>query len=209
MHLCLYSISAIVKQNRAILAERGENRTFNKSVCKKIALVAKCFLDVAQNSSNLELNKFGDAIACAACSKPTLCEKPLAPTVSGIVKMLEAFQKQSVPLFVGQSLRFKFCVQKAKQLLQSGRLGQLLSIRTHFSVPVPKENWRHQKAQGGGVLQDIGVHLIDLIRFISGEEIQSISATANHDYQNTALEVDQTVAAICRLTDQTLASFEQ
>ncbi len=149
-----------------------------------------------------------DAIACAASSKPTLCEKPLATTTSSIIKIIKMFEKQSVPLFVGHSLRFKFCIQKAKQLLQSGRLGELLSIRTHFSVPVPKENWRHQRDQGGGVLQDIGVHLIDLIRFISGQEVQSIFAQANYGYQNTSSETDQTVTAICRLTNQAIASFE-
>ncbi|PIS02054.1 MAG: hypothetical protein COT85_07915 [Chlamydiae bacterium CG10_big_fil_rev_8_21_14_0_10_42_34] len=149
-----------------------------------------------------------DAIACAEASKPTLCEKPLAPTASAILKMIEIFQKQSTPLFVGQSLRFKFCVRKAKELLQSGRLGQLLNIRAHFSIPVPKENWRHQKVRGGGALQDIGVHLIDLIRFISDQEIHSIYAEANHDYQHTSSNADQTVSAICRLTHQATASFE-
>lgn len=149
-----------------------------------------------------------DAITCAASSKPTLCEKPLAPTAAAIIKMIEIFRKQSTPLFVGQSLRFKFCVQKAKELLKSGRLGQLLSIRAHFSVQVPKENWRHQKVRGGGVLQDIGVHLIDLIRFISSQEIHSIFAKANHDYQPTSPQADQTVTAICRLENQALASFE-
>jgi len=149
-----------------------------------------------------------DAIAWAVRFLPTLCEKPLAPTVSASEKMIESFHKRSVPLFVGQSLRFKFCVQTAKHLLQSGKLGRLLSIRTHFSVQVSKENWRHQKARGGGALQDIGVHLIDLIRFISGQEIRSIFALANSDYQNSALEAEQTVTAICRLADGAVGSFE-
>jgi predicted dehydrogenase len=149
-----------------------------------------------------------DALACASYLKPTLCEKPLAPSASAIEKMIKAFQKQDLPLYVGQSLRFKFCLQKAKQLLQSGRLGQLLSIRAHFSIPLHKDNWRHRKAQGGGVLQDIGVHLIDLIRFISGQEIYSIFSQANHDYQIAAPEAEQTVTAICRLTDQSISSFE-
>lgn len=149
-----------------------------------------------------------DAIACAESSKPTLCEKPLAPTILSIVNMIEKFQKKSIPLFVAQSLRFKFCIQKAKELLQSGKLGKLLNIRAYFSIPVPKENWRHQKDQGGGVLQDIGVHLIDLVRFISCQEIQSIMAIANPDYQRTSPKVDQTVMAICQLTNQSMFSFE-
>lgn len=149
-----------------------------------------------------------DAIACAIHTKPTLCEKPLAPTSVSIEKMIEAFHKQETRLFVGQSLRFKFCIQKAKELLHAGRLGRLLNIRAHFSIPVPQENWRHKKDLGGGVLQDIGVHLIDLIRFITDEEIHSISAKANVDYQADSSRADQTVMAICQLGDQALASFE-
>lgn len=149
-----------------------------------------------------------DVIACATFAKPTLCEKPLAPSVVSIERMIQAFQKQSIPLLVGQSLRFKFCVQKAKELVQSGRLGQLLSIRTHFSIPVPQENWRHLQTKGGGVLQDIGVHLIDLIRFISDEEIESVVAYANQGYKKNGLEADQTVSVLCRLNNQAIATFE-
>lgn len=149
-----------------------------------------------------------DAIACAAFSKPTLCEKPLASSVNSIEKMMKAFERQSIPLLVGQSLRFKFCVQKAKELVLSNRLGKLLSIRTHFSIPVPKDNWRHSQTKGGGVLQDIGVHLIDLIRFISGEEIELVIAHANHGYRKDEIEAEQTVSALCRLSSHAIANFE-
>jgi D-xylose 1-dehydrogenase (NADP+, D-xylono-1,5-lactone-forming) len=149
-----------------------------------------------------------DAIACAAFEKPTLCEKPLATTSTAIIKMLEAFQKKSIPLFVGQALRFKYCARKAQELLQSGRLGRLLSIRAHFSIPLPEENWRHLQVNCGGVLLDIGVHLIDLIRFISDDEIKSVFATANPDYKMNGHRAVQTVSAFCRLAQGAIATFE-
>lgn len=149
-----------------------------------------------------------DVLACARYSKPVLCEKPLAPTTQAIETMIGAFRSQSIPLFVGQSLRFKFCVQKARELLQSGRLGQLLSFRAYFSVPVAKDNWRLQKDRGGGVLQDLGVHLIDLIRFVSGREIQSVVAMANREYKAASREVEQTVTVIGRLSQYAVCSFE-
>lgn len=149
-----------------------------------------------------------DVMACAAFAKPTLCEKPLALSVSSIKRMMKAFQRQSIPLFVGQSLRFKLCVQKAREFVQSGRLGQLLSIRAHFSIPLPEENWRHLQIKGGGVLQDIGIHLIDLIRFISDDEIESVIAYANQDYRKNDIKAVQTVSALCRLKNQGIANFE-
>ncbi len=142
-----------------------------------------------------------DAIACAKAGKHVLCEKPLAPTVAAIEWMLAAFQKTT--LSVGQSIRFKGCVQKARSLLESGELGELLSFKAHFAIPVPQSNWRHRRDMGGGVLQDMGVHLIDLIRFISQQEILSIYAIANE-----TSDAEDTVTALCHLEGGATASFE-
>lgn len=148
-----------------------------------------------------------DALACAAALKPTLCEKPLAPTASSVERMLEAFKKRSVPFFVGHSLRFKQALQIAKKLLETGELGTLLSIRATYSTRVASDNWRNLKKEGGGVLQDIGIHLIDLIHFISQDRMTHIYATSP-DYIHEAPEADLSVAALCRLSKGAVASFE-
>jgi len=143
-----------------------------------------------------------DAIACAKVGKPTLCEKPLAPTSAAVERMVNAFKEADVPFFVGHSLRFRPAVRIAQKFLQDQALGKLMCLRIFASIPVPKDNWRHKKEFGGGVLQDLGIHLIDLIQFISGEDIESIQATAQFD------EVDETVAALCRLSNGAIAYFE-
>ncbi len=122
-----------------------------------------------------------DAIACASSGKPVLCEKPLAPTVAAIQRMQAAFSNSSGQLFVGQSLRFKPAIQTAKQLLANGEIGGLLNVRAYFTLPVPKDNWRYKKSYGGGALQDIGVHLVDLIRFITSDEIASVFAQGDSE----------------------------
>lgn len=147
-----------------------------------------------------------DALACAAALKPTLCEKPLAPTVSGVERMLDAFKKRAVPFFVGHSLRFKQALQIAKKLLETGELGNLISIRATYSTRVGSENWRSLKKEGGGVLQDIGIHLIDLIHFISQDHIAQIYATSP-DYKRETPEADLSVSALCRLSNGAVASF--
>lgn len=134
------------------------------------------------------------ALAAADAHKPALCEKPLAPTVESASRILKAFRQKNVPLLVGQSMRFKWCVQKAKALLEEGLLGDLKHIRVHFSIPGPKSDWRYHPDCGGGVLQDIGVHLIDLIHFISSENILSVQAQGSR-----AAEVDTTVHALLAL----------
>lgn len=142
-----------------------------------------------------------DAIACGKAGKPTLCEKPLAPTVAEIIRMMGTFERLNVPLLVAHSLRFKPCLAKAKEILHSGALGHLKRIHAHYLTNPPKDNWRHFKAFGGGVLQDIGVHLIDLIQDLSGQRIVSVHAKGHF------LEVDETVSAECRLEGGADASF--
>ncbi|MGD2169410.1 MAG: Gfo/Idh/MocA family oxidoreductase [Chlamydiota bacterium] len=137
-----------------------------------------------------------DAIACAKAKKPVLCEKPLAPTVKAIMRMQESFSQTATMLLVGQSLRFKPAIQKAKQFIAEKELGELLHVRAYFSLFVPKNNWRYNKRSGGGVLQDIGVHLIDLIRFITGSEIEAIYAIADAEESS---QCDTTVTAIGKL----------
>lgn len=149
-----------------------------------------------------------DAIACAEARKPTLCEKPLAPTSQAIIEMQKKFKQNSIPLFVGHSLRFKPAVQKAKELLKNGMLGKLLHIRAYFTLSVPQDNWRCKKSYGGGVLQDIGVHLIDLIQFISGENISLIHALANPTFNQTSDESEHYVIAQGHLTNEATFSFE-
>lgn len=114
-----------------------------------------------------------DLQLCAKYDRPTLCEKPLAISSQSVEKILKTFQIRKIPLFVGFQQRFNPAVQKAKDLIEEGAIGKIQNIRTCYltqSLPA-QDNWRIKKGMGGGALQEIGIHLIDLIHFISGEEI--------------------------------------
>ncbi len=203
------AISVIALQKRDIEAARqlAEKHNIPYGVSTRDKLLnlpqVEAILIATPNHQHAE-----DALACAGYHKPVLCEKPLAPSTKAIIMMISAFKKQNLHLCVGQSLRFKFCVKKASELLQSGILGKLLNICAHFSVPLPKNSWKRQKKYGGGVLQDIGVHLIDLIRFISRQEIASVQAAFNPDYQTDGPEAEYTTKATCYLEDHTICKFE-
>lgn len=143
-----------------------------------------------------------DALACAAAGKVTLCEKPLAPTVSAVKRMISAFQELSIPFYVGHSLRFKPSIKRAKELVQTGAIGELLAVKVHYCVPLPPENWRFSKKSGGGVLQDLGIHLVDLVHFVTGQTIEVITA------QTQGEEVEHTAVAIGRLSGGATVTLE-
>lgn len=203
--LPLIQVTCLYKQNKEEAKHVAHQYGIPYAVSTREELVhhpeVEAVLIATPNSCHEE-----DALACAQAKKPVLCEKPLAPTSAAIIRMQKSFVENNVQLFVGQSLRFKPAIRKAKELIEEGSLGDLLHIRAYFTLPVSSSNWRYQKHLGGGVLQDIGVHLIDLIQYISDKNISSISALANSSSSLDAAE--HTVMAIGQLSSQAYFSFE-
>lgn len=143
-----------------------------------------------------------DALACAAAGKAALCEKPLSTSLSSVARMIQAFAQKNLPFFVGHQLRFKPALQKARALLLSKELGELLQIRAYFySCPLSPDNWRLIPHQGGGALQEIGIHLVDLIHFLTGQEMTQLQALSCKSH------VDQQVSVQGKLSQGALASF--
>ena len=100
-------------------------------------------------------------------------------------RMLEAVEKNNVIHMVCHNYRFAPAVQYAKQLIEKGYLGKIHHIRAHYlqdfiidpSFPLI---WRLKKeVAGSGALGDIGIHSIDLARFLVGEidEVSSMMET--------------------------------
>lgn len=123
-------------------------------------------------------------IVAAQAGKHILCEKPLARTAKEAATMLEAVTKAGVKHAVAFNYRFVPAIRQAKALIESGALGQIYHFRAvylqewimpHYAAP---HMWRLDKAlAGSGALGDLGVHIIDLGRFLVGE-FRSVSALA-------------------------------
>lgn len=162
-------------------------------------------VDMVFIGSSNEMHK-EQALACATFNKPVLCEKPMAPNKEDAHEMLEVFKKNNLLLLIGHSLRFKPALQCAQKYVKEEKLGTLQNIRARFSLPLDQRNWRFSKDRGGGALQDIGIHLIDLIRFVSGQEIVSVIAKGKpFDFDNS---VEKTVTTLMTLSEGSLASLE-
>ncbi len=198
------SVRVVCIQNRNLTKAETIARQFGipRATAKREDLLADPEVEAVHIASPNFLHE-EDALACAAAGLPTLCEKPLSISLNSVNRMLEAFQSRSIPFFVGHQMRFKRAVQKAKELLLSREFGTLLQLRAYYySRMIPEENWRLEKGNGGGALQEIGIHLIDLIHFLSGEEITDIRALS------PSLEVDQMISIQGKLPSGALVSCE-
>jgi predicted dehydrogenase len=113
------------------------------------------------------------SLAAIKAGKHVLVEKPAARNLKEIKQVNKLAQKNKVMVKVGFNLRYHPALMKAREIVDSGRLGQLMFIRGRYGhggrVGYEKE-WRaNPKISGGGELIDQGVHMIDLSRWFLGD----------------------------------------
>jgi predicted dehydrogenase len=108
--------------------------------------------------------------------KPLLVEKPLGTTAAEASAIVALAREASVPLMTAQTLRFDHTIQEMKRLQlrigQSQRLDLVSRIETKKTAPDHADGYGKR-----GALLEIGVHMLDLVRFLTGEEPQAVRCT--------------------------------
>jgi predicted dehydrogenase len=121
--------------------------------------------------------------AAVEAGKHVLVEKPAARTGAELLPVMEAARRHGVKVHVGFNHRYHRALRKAREMVDSGALGDLMFIRARYGhggrIGYDKE-WRSKpELSGGGELIDQGPHLIDLSRWFLGEmtEVQGFAHT--------------------------------
>ena len=131
------------------------------------------------------------ALACIAAGKHVLCEKPLAMTMQHAVGMVRAADAAGVTFATNHHLRCSGSHCAVRDIIASGRIGRVLSLRIHHAVHLPPhlQGWRINDASvGGGVIPDITVHDADCVRFLLGEDPVSVVAQAGTSGMGNGVE---------------------
>jgi len=123
------------------------------------------------------------AISALEASKHVACEKPLAGTLDEARKMRDAARKakrKGIQTFVWFNYRRCPAVAFAHQLVQKGKLGKIYHVRAKYlqdwGGPDTPMSWRFDsKVAGSGAHGDLNAHIIDMARFITGDEIVEVS----------------------------------
>ena len=122
-------------------------------------------------------------LAAVEAGKHILVEKPAARSTAELKPVIVAAEKHGVKVHVGFNHRYHRALLKAKEIVDSGELGELMFIRARYGhgarIGYDKE-WRANPVlSGGGELIDQGPHLIDLSRWFLGDftEVQGFAHT--------------------------------
>ena len=118
------------------------------------------------------------ACAAAAAGKAILLQKPMAPTSAECRAIIAAVRQAGVVLQVSFMHRYFEEVVRTRELLTEGGTGPVLSARIRNATPGPDwGDWFFRRDKvGGGVVLQLGVHGIDLLRHILGD-IARLTAT--------------------------------
>lgn len=144
----------------------------------------------------------GEIVAAAlAAGKHVLCEKPMALTLEEAELMRQACANSDRVTRVGFQIRLQPVMQRVKEIVQSGRLGDIRSITLERSAPVRPtglSGWR-ASVETGGVLYGVGIHLLDLVQWFMTRRIDEVFAYANPDRQSGV--ADQTITIVAKMND--------
>jgi predicted dehydrogenase len=134
--------------------------------------------------------------------------------------MIDAAKKAGKFLMVGQNQRLDRAHRKAREIIQSGRLGRVLSFRTAFKHGGP-DSWSIDSGPGTwffkkehaimGVCGDLGIHKADLMRYLLGEDLTEVTAMIGTQHKTYAdgrkIDVDDNAMILVRSASGVMGSI--
>ena len=157
------------------------------------SLIAEADLDIVFISLP---NKFAAHATILSLKKGlhVFCEKPPAKTLNELkeVKLISS-NTPNLKLMYGFNHRFHLSVEEAKSIIDSNALGQIINMRGVYGksqmISFNQTDWRTRREEsGGGILLDQGIHMLDLMRYLSGEDFSEISSFIDNAFWNFDVE---------------------
>jgi predicted dehydrogenase len=164
---------------------------------------------------------FPMAMAAIGAGKAVYCEKPLAVSLEQAREMQRAAKAAGVVTRVGYNYQHNPMIGLARQMIESGDLGQIVSFQGEFSEdfmgdPQHPWSWRCEQAHAGGALADLGSHLLAMARYLLGD-IEAVCADSQTVHaqrpatlgsqENRPIAIDDQTYALLRFANGARGTF--
>ena len=179
-----------------------------RSTTDLAALVQAPDIDAVYVSTTNELHR-DQVFAAAAAGKHVMCEKPLALTLADARAMVAECKRHGIVMGTNHHLRNAATHRAMRDAIAEGRIGKPLFARVFHAVYLPPhlQGWRIKTpGAGGGVILDITVHDADTLRFVLGDEPESVSAMVSRAGMGEA-GLEDGVMGVVRFSGGVLAQF--
>lgn len=128
------------------------------------------------------------SVEAALKGKNILVEKPFALTSEQAKEMVTAANKAKVRIMNAFPMRFNPNVLKAKEIIDTGEIGDILSITGINHGKIPSGWFLDKTRSGGGGVMDHTVHLADLIRWFTGSEYKTVYCESGNLIHNMNID---------------------
>jgi UDP-N-acetyl-2-amino-2-deoxyglucuronate dehydrogenase len=159
------------------------------------------------------------ALQAIAAGKHVLVEKPIATTLEDADRMIAAARDRGVLLSVAFLAQGDAQLQRVRELIRSGAIGEVVGTRIVLRSDKPESywtggftgriqtDWRSSKAKaGGGVLIMNTIHDLNTVRWLTGLEVTRVYA--EYGTFATGVEVEDFVAVTCRYANGAIGTLE-
>jgi myo-inositol 2-dehydrogenase/D-chiro-inositol 1-dehydrogenase len=151
------------------------------------------------------------ALAALDAGKHVFIEKPLALDLDEVDQLVARVVKVERKVMVGFNLRWHRLVRAARRAVSANAMGRVVVIATtnttglHHRYAMPA--WRDRRIVGGGVLIEVAVHHFDLLRFLTGAEVDQVfafirSERSDDEAATVALQLSNGVIASLAFADR-------
>lgn len=137
---------------------------------------------------------------CAKRGCSILLEKPMAMNVKECENMISLCDQHGVKLMIGHVRHFSEINMKIRDMVEKGSLGRLImmtNVRYVNYFHSDRPDWfLHSSTAGGGIIMNLGAHSFDLVQFLSGSRVRSVSARAGRYKEGIEIEGNGQILAI-------------
>lgn len=119
-------------------------------------------------------------VDAAVAGKHILCEKPMAMTVDECQAMIDATEKASVKLQLAFMRRFDDSFMHAKERVDSGEIGDVVSVKSLTHGPSVPQRWMYDISKSNGPLAEVSSHDIDALHWYADSYISEVYAIADN-----------------------------
>jgi predicted dehydrogenase len=208
-----------IKKNTSfqIVAVSESNLNAQKSVPAGIeifdtyeALIAEAELDIIFISLP---NKFAAEATSLSLQKGlhVFCEKPPAKTLAELISIQDiSSMNPSLKLMYGFNHRFHSSVEEAKSITDNNTLGKIINMKGVYGksqmISFNQTDWRTKREEsGGGILLDQGIHMLDLMRYLSGQNFTEVFAFVDNAFWN--FDVEDNAYVLMKSSDGVVAQL--
>lgn len=119
------------------------------------------------------------AICALAKGKHIIADKPLCTSLEEENKIRELCEKSGLTAYLMLDLRFYDVINTAKQIIENDRLGEINNIIFEGQHPLmygSRAGWYFEEGKHGGTINDIAIHGVDVVRYLTGLEVNKVNA---------------------------------